>query len=480
MKLTTIFTLLSALTATAVAGTVPPIVCDQGYIPGKICISDCKSPGLYVPKVGNLIKSISLPSFALTFDSKSPQKAVASSKGVQVELGIPKWLGFLGSNFIGAGAVIGVGIPGGASVGTLVSPDYQPASGTISGGVVSLDINNADLKVNDAAGFADFLAGTLLKSGPVTLRLNGYADNKADIINDPFNAHTCLNYVAFDLTSSTLSGLGGLKETIITDIPKIVSGDPAKGIALSIPLSIKNPSNIALNLKNSNVNLDLTFDGQKVGVVTLPNLSLQSGANTVQATALVTPPTSAVGAQAVKKLFSQFTGGVVSNVSVGNGKAEGLSVLDKALGALNIPQVLPAQKQPLVNAAKADGQTLTYLDADGFVISMNSTLDAANPFDVPVTIVKIDATLSYQGVECVTVSAPISGFSIPPKGSAISPAFPIIINTKDKPACDEFVNQQLTGGTSHLELKSTLTLAVDRFGSQIDYVQQGVSVTTTF
>ncbi|KAJ3211633.1 hypothetical protein HDU67_004388 [Dinochytrium kinnereticum] len=481
MKITAVIAIAAALLAPPLtaAGAPPQIICNDGYVDGKICLSDCKSPGVYIPKLGNLISSISLPSFSLDFDATTPTHALATSKNVQVALGIPTWLGFLGTNFVGAGAVIGVGSVGAKTAGTLVSPDYGAASGTVSEGTVSLDIVNAKLSIDDPAVFGEFLKTTLQTSGPAPVRLKGYANNKADLIKDPFNSFTCLRYVGFDLTSSSLSGLGGLKKTVISALPVIKSGVPGEGIKLQIPLTIENPSNIVLNIKNSDVTLDLLFEGQTVGTVVLPALKLASGVNKVDATAFVNPKSLPAGL-ATRKLFSQFTGGVASNVMVANGRASGLKVLDAALGSLSIPQVLPAQQEKLILNAQADGNTLEFIDDSGFIITMKSTITAFNPFDVPVTITNIKADLNYKSTTCVQTNSPITTpFTIPPKSSLTSPTFPIIINTTN-PICDEFVSAQLQGSTSLLDVKSVLAIAVDRFGSEIEYEQGDVSVTTVF
>ena len=128
----------------------------------------------------------------------------------------------------------------------------------------------------------------------------------------------------------------------------IKGGNIETGVELEIPLQITNPSKIALKT-NSDVILDLIYNQAKVGQVVLPNLSLVPGVNKILAKSFVNPEKSNEQAiSSTRKLFSQFTNGVASDVVVNNGASRAIPMLNKALGALSLPQRIPASNFALI------------------------------------------------------------------------------------------------------------------------------------
>ncbi|KAJ3313052.1 hypothetical protein HDU76_002740 [Blyttiomyces sp. JEL0837] len=467
------------LAASALGLIVPVLSCDDGYQKGKICLDDCRGHGLYLPSGGDLISAINLPNFKLDFDPKTGG-AAASASNVDISLSLPGILKIGDIEFIGAGGQINVGPVGGSPVAGLSLPDYLPSSGTNKKGHVITGFNTIPfLPIGDGSGLVNLFKAITLSSGPVPIGLSGYADNEAQLDN-LFDAKACLRYIGFDVKSQ-LIGFGGLTQTTITGLPKIVGGDAATGVKLEIPLQIVNPSNVALNL-HSDVTLALTFNGQQVGTVVLPNLSLAQGVNTITATSYVNPDkTNAAAVAATRLLFSQFTGGVTSNVSVGSGKAAGLRVLDAALGALNIPQALPANTQKLIIDSTANiGASVVH---DNGIWDLAASINGFNPFDTPVAITHLTTTLIYEGAPCITANVDIPNFVIPPKGNNTSPNFFLEFNStltlgNTVDACSDLA----FAATSdfQVDVQSQLTISIGGFANVIDYNQANVTVHSIF
>ncbi|KAJ3102071.1 hypothetical protein HDU97_000785 [Phlyctochytrium planicorne] len=458
-----------------------------GSTEGAYCISDCSNDGAKIGMPFPLINAITLPNFKLEFDPASPNPDVpkASSTDVKVGLDVPDWLGYIDMVFSGTGSSISVGQPGGPLVAKIDTPDYEPSSGSIGAKAVNLNIVQKDMVSLFPTGLDRLLALITAYPGPVPIRLKGSANNKAKF-PPPFAATVCLRYINFDVTSTSLSGLGGLTNTTITGVAKLVSGNPIEGIKLQVPILINNPSTVSIVTK-TDITLDLNFEGLKLGTVVLPNFSLSPGQNALVGTGFVHPDSTNVPQLlATKKLFSQFTGGVVSDISVSKGKAAGLKVLDLALGALNIPTKLPPNTETLIKSATSRAWTINIpaTRPDGttnfppLYSTLESTLQASNPFDVPVVIVKVVGTLFYKDKPCVTINSDVSGFVIGPKQTVTSPPIRIALDQTVDDLCKEFFTQQITLQTSILRAQTTLSLAIDKYPAQIDYVQDGIPVNT--
>ncbi|KAI8850182.1 hypothetical protein BC829DRAFT_442420 [Chytridium lagenaria] len=431
-------------TLTLDIGGYPSVIdCSE---PGSYCLGDCKEDGLKLP----------MPSLSLKTFYRHRRF---------VKLGVPEWLSYINFAFSGAGASIAIGAPG-PLIAQIDTPDYETATGSIKEGTVGLNIVEKDFKALSKEGMEQLLKFITLNSGPTPVRMKGVANNKAKFPAPFDRGDVCLRYINFDIVSTSLIGLGGLRDT---------------GIELEVPLAITNPSNIVLHA-NADITMDFVFDKQKLGTVVLEKFRLEKGVNNLKAKAFVHPdPTN-------------FTGGVVSDVTVGNGKAEGLELLDAALQAVSIPQKLPANQDKLIIDAVANGLTLdypaTYPDTGlpndlGLFATLEASLTAYNPFHVPVTIVKVTGKLFYKGIACLLIDTPVKGFTIPPRSSIVSP--PILTgfdnreDPRDDSLCNEFLGKQLSGEKSLLELRNTLTIVIDKgYLSQIDYVQKDVSVSTSF
>ncbi|KAJ3101229.1 hypothetical protein HDU97_001580 [Phlyctochytrium planicorne] len=488
-----------------IGGYVNEINYEQGNVPvttgstpcaglqdKSYCISTCKDDGDKLPMPIPLIKDIDMPNFSLEFDPANPSSPKATANNVAVKLDVPGWLNFIDMKFLNVGSNIAVGIPGQETVATVSTPDTDEAlpGSSIAAKAVKVNIQGKELKPTNFAGLQQFLKYMTLQDGPVPIHLKGSANNKVQFPGK-FADQACLRYIPFDVQSSSLKGLGGLKQARITKIPTIVAGDPVNGVKLNVELEITNPSTVTL-ITHSDIKMDLLFENQVVGKVVLPNFELKQGVFTVNAVSFVkADPGNAKQAAATRKMFSQFSTGVKSDVVVSNGMADGLPLLDAALAAVSIPQQLPAIDVPLIVSAEARGGLETPEEYGGFVAIMNSTLLSTNPFDVPVRITHVEGNLFYKGHNCANISTAID-FTVPAKSTIRSPTMSIIIDVREKKwlpgdedtnldkTCDDFVSTQTNFETALLDARTALTIVVDRYENVIDYVQKDVPVRSVF
>ncbi|KAI8853762.1 hypothetical protein BC829DRAFT_276758 [Chytridium lagenaria] len=223
------------------------------------------------------------------------------------------------------------------------------------------------------------------------------------------------------ITTSALSGFGGLKDTKVINNgnnPRVVGGSD-RGVELSIDLELNNPSNVILNA-NADAEFDLLYNNVNCGVVILPNVAVNPGRNRLTARSFAR---GAEANAACGQMLERFTGGTDISVGVANGRAPDMPSLDGAFGALNLPQQLPANKVPLINSA-----TLIISELNILRLETESRINAANPFDAVVDITRIVADIKDRrsGTTIGKIDQGVSGFRLPSKGSADSPA----LNTK--------------------------------------------------
>ncbi|KAI9336412.1 hypothetical protein DFJ73DRAFT_892734 [Zopfochytrium polystomum] len=459
---------------------------------GQICMSaQCTTGNGVWLKTTPLITGIELANFDLQF-TQNQAYALASSKGVKISISLPDSLSNLYLGFTKVSSTIGVGLPGGQPVGSLTVTDV-PATGDSTTKTVGIDLNNVVFApvASDAATigvFEQVFQAITLKSGAVPLGMSGVATNSAnisDVILPGMDAtDVCLENVQFSVTSS-LIGLGGLAQTTITGVPKLVGGDPATGLKLTVPIQIVNPSTITLKL-NSDVTLDLRYNGSTIGSVVLPNFSLGLGTNTYSATGFLHPDlTNAASVTSAVTVIQNFVAGTKTDVAAANGRAAGLPALDLALGSLNIAQTLPGNDAgPLIQSGVTYVSTLAD-GADGNVpfLSFLTRITAFNPFDTTATIVNISSTIYFENTACLVIESLSKPFAIPAKTAVQSPLILTKLpNSVDGPTqcTSDLLTALLSNPSITVDTVSKLTISVGGYGSAFGYSLPGVSINIDF
>ncbi|KAJ3285567.1 hypothetical protein HDU76_008117, partial [Blyttiomyces sp. JEL0837] len=270
--------------------------------------------------------------------------------------------------------------------------------------------------------------------------------------------------------------LGGLSQTSIQGVPTVVGGG-ANGIQLAINLAINNPSNLVL-ISHTDAVFDLQYAGQStglqtVGKVILPDLVLNLGPQTLQAVSYVKPdPNNAQALQATREMLTRFTSGDNNiQVTVANGKSSNMPSLDAAFGALALNQHLPPSTAQLIKNTRFTFPNLLTLSA-------LAGLTAFNPFDTPVQITHVKASLQYDlkflniGLGSIgTIDDEVSGFSIPAKSFQNSPPLHLKINL-DAQAIGALL--KAIGKGLKINVISTLTVDFGGYKTTIDYTQTNI------
>lgn len=104
--------------------------------------------------------------------------------------------------------------------------------------------------------------------------------------------------------------------------------DPAGGIHMSLGTVLNNPSPIGVQL--GTISLDVGYDGLYLGPVSAQNVTLQSGANTIQLEGRMIPQTQPGDLVKVSQLFSQYVAGKPSNTT-----AHGVSAAPDGIHPVN-------------------------------------------------------------------------------------------------------------------------------------------------
>ncbi|KAF9409239.1 hypothetical protein BGZ94_002011, partial [Podila epigama] len=180
----------------------------------------------------------------------------------------------------------------------------------------------------------------------------------------------------------------------------VVAGS-ATDLTMAITVVIVNPSSISLSA--GDVVLDLMYKGARLGTVTMPNLSIVPGANTVEASSTIDPRSSPEGLE----LLNLYTSGAGASVSiVGTPTSTAVDSLALAFGALNIGSQMPG-----LDAKLLAGASLVVLDTTLVNGLAQTIVKVNNPFVPPMSILSIDSTITYNGVALGTV---VSTFPTPP------------------------------------------------------------------
>ncbi|KAI9343328.1 hypothetical protein DFJ73DRAFT_961211 [Zopfochytrium polystomum] len=111
-----------------------------------------------------------------------------------------------------------------------------------------------------------------------------------------------------------------------------------------------------------------------------------------------------------------------------------------------------------------------------------ATITAANPFDVPVSVVAVSSAVSYKGAKCITIDASFAdgAFPIAANSASLSPPLPSKLPVGTAPQCDADLISDLLAGPIKVDTSSTLTISVGGNRASFKYNQDGVQITPDF
>ncbi|KAK5808594.1 hypothetical protein F5H01DRAFT_382912 [Linnemannia elongata] len=349
---------------------------------------------LQSPAPLQLIKSLNLGALGLTFTPPTAYQPATTSTGVIANYSLPDGFGFnIAFTQVANSFTI---TRGGVAVASLNS-SYNPSTSNMASGTLTFNLLQTPLVVDQASQTAfqefnrDLTVGADLPFNVVG-QASVYANTSigtVNLVNIPFNASTAL---------SGLQSLANPAPSI--SALQVVSGTTTE-LTMAITVIIVNPSSISLSA--GDIVLSLVYKGVPLGTVTMPNLAIVPGANTIQASSSINPAASPEGME----LLTLYTSGAGATVSiVGTPTSTAVESLNLAFGALNIETQMPGLPTKLLG-----GASLVVLDTtlvDGLA---QTVVTVNNPFVPPMTILSIDSKITYNGVALGTV---VSTFGTPP------------------------------------------------------------------
>ncbi|KAJ3205449.1 hypothetical protein HDU67_008831 [Dinochytrium kinnereticum] len=261
----------------------------------------------------------------------------------------------------------------------------------------------------------------------------------------------------------TFRGFQGLKQVSINDV-QVRSGSPT-AMNLEISTVIQNPSNLSL-FANADVAMELEVEGERLGRVLLPNMTLVPGRNVFLARSSFEP--RGEGAVRVgRRLLSDFLAGRESAVSItGTPTSTPYKSLAAAFSSLKISATLPGQTAQLITASHLDFQDITSPTAPVY-------LTLFNPLATDFSILSIKASITYRGSVIGVIDSDLSRNPVRvAAGSAgVSPAVEcrLTINVLALRALVEGMRGEL-----RVDAGATLLTSVGEYVTTVDYEQKGV------
>ncbi|KAF9926799.1 hypothetical protein FBU30_003677 [Linnemannia zychae] len=349
---------------------------------------------LQSPAPLQLIKALNLGALGLVFTPPTAYTPATTSTGVIANYSLPD-----GFNFNIAFTQVANSFTitrGGLNIASLNS-SYNPSTSNMAEGTLTFDLLQTPLNVDAASQQAfqefnrDLTVGADLPFNVVG-QASVYANTSigtVNLVNIPFNA------------STALSGLQSLANPApaISSL-QVVAGTTTE-LTMAITVVIVNPSSISLSA--GDIVLSLIYKGVNLGTVTMPNMAIVPGANTIQASSSINPAASPEGME----LLTLYTSGAGATVSIaGTPTSTAVESLSLAFGALNIATQMPGLQSKLLAGASLVVLDTTLVDGVAqTVVSVN------NPFQPAMTILSIDSQITYNGVALGSV---VATFGTPP------------------------------------------------------------------
>ncbi|KAF9956028.1 hypothetical protein BGZ70_010053 [Mortierella alpina] len=349
---------------------------------------------LQSPAPLQLIKALNLGALGLVFTPPTAYSPTTTSTGVLANYTLPDGFGFK-VQFTQVANSFTL-IRNGVTIAS-VNSSYNPSTSNMAAGTMTFNLLETPLLVPDESHTSfqefnrDLTVGSILPF-QVVGQASVFANTSigtVNLVNIPFNA------------STELSGLQSLANPAPTITALQVVEGTSTALTMAISVVIVNPSSISLSA--GDIVLDLMYKGVRLGTVTMPQLAIVPGANTVQTTSTIDPAASPEGLE----LLNLYTSGAGADVSiVGTPTSTQVESLSLAFGSLNIGTQMPGLQTKLLA-----GASLVVLDTTLVNGLAQTVVTVNNPFVPPMTILSIDTSITYNGVSLGTV---VANFPSPP------------------------------------------------------------------
>ncbi|KAI9022193.1 hypothetical protein CLU79DRAFT_702427 [Phycomyces nitens] len=381
-----------------------------------------------------IISAVNMGYLDLQFDQNTPYDPTLNAPVVTSDFSIP--FGF-SLNITKAALNITLGTNSTGDFSMIEIP-WTPTQSDQSTGKLLFALNNNTLSgmPSKDAEFNDYTY-SLTASDLYTFRVGGKA---VTLVETPLG-EIQLGGVSFEVPTS-LHGLQFLNSTATTINSLDVTGGQPDHLELAISVTMSNPSDFSI--ATGNVYLAMMANNVQLGVVTLNNLKLARGDNTVMTTATFDPKSSDVG----QNLLSSFVMGKNNDVHIGGfDKSTDVASLASALGSISIDAVLPGLNASLIQTASL----LVQPDSPTTNI-VNVQVGIANPFTTGLSISKVVSSVSFQGMPIGNIDQDISSNPIVVSGRTTAQSSPLSMKMNMEPSVIALLLRQLAE-KSNMDIK---------------------------
>ncbi|KAI9331281.1 hypothetical protein DFJ73DRAFT_84517 [Zopfochytrium polystomum] len=407
-----------------------------------------------------LISNLKIPAISVTFSSQYPDGYTVFTSAPTITADLYSPFNFTLNVIQTTQDIAFVDPSSNTSLAKLYTAN-NPATSNTQNTKLSTSFSNAPLTTaGTTSSYENFFSSLTLKDS-YTFNVKGVATALCD--TDAGKIKISNVSVTDTLTFKGFSGLTGVTVNSVS-----VDGGNSNGISLSIGTAISNPSDITLAL-NGDVSLDLKAStGEVLGTVTLPNVSLAQGANTVSATSLFNPQGDAAVA-AGRILLSNYLGKKDQEVSIaGSSSSVSYKALQPAFSQLAIKTTLPAIKVDLVT-----GSSLSLVDLTVKPASATTALNIVNPLNSDFTITHLEAAVKWNNVIIGNIKTDLSA-TIPKNSQKVVDNVPLLVDVTSTSI--KAIKQGLTGELK-VDITSIIGASVGAYPATVDYALNGIVIT---
>jgi hypothetical protein len=364
-----------------------------------------------------IMNSISMGYLDLAFNKDQPY--APSIKAPIVTAGFSMPFGFaLNITEVTQNVTLGLNSTKGFEGFAVMNTPYVPANSDQKAGKLQFAIDQANIVgITGKESVYNQYTYALTASSNYTFMVAGNATTKVNTSIGPL----VLSGINFELPTS-LHGLEFLNSTATVINSLDVVGGQADHLELAINVTMQNPSDFSIS--TGDVNFAMLASGASIGQVTLSNLTLNRGSNTVLTSAKFDPKSSSVG----QDLLSTFVMGKDNGVSIGGlPESTGIVSLAEGLSQVAIDTTLPGLKVAMIQGSALTVRPTTLTDG---VVGVKVTI--ANPFSAGLSISKVISAVTYGGMPIGNIDQDISSnpIVIPGKGTAQSGELNMLMNTE--------------------------------------------------
>ncbi|EPB90640.1 hypothetical protein HMPREF1544_02550 [Mucor circinelloides 1006PhL] len=355
-----------------------------------------------------IINGVSMGYLDLKFDPAAPYSPIANAPAVTANFQLP--FGFsLNISEVSQNITLAINTTGAQTESfAVMQTPFAPAVSNQQNGTIIFPLSNTAIAgIPGKESFYNQYTYALTANDNYTFMVSGIATTKTNTPIGPI-VLTGINFTV----PTTLKGLQFLNSTATVINSLDVTGGTEAGLALAINVTMDNPSDFGIS--TGDVSFNMGASGTNLGLVTLNNLTLNRGQNTVAAAASFDPKSSDVG----QNLLSTFVMGANNAVDIsGYANSTSIASLAQALSVVSLSSTLPGLTTALIQ-----GSSMSVLDDTLQTSMVGVKVTIANPFSAGLSISKVIAAATFVGMPVGNIDQDISSnpFVIGGKATATS------------------------------------------------------------